>query len=168
MVWLRRLLYLTVAHAVVLRLPAGLLPGFLKDFVEPALWGPMQVLFALVLSGRRVRLCAVAAALAASAALVENWLLPLAIAAMSPHAPSLFPGEPSLFPGTPSRAGLRPGSGRHRPRGTPGRRLPRPVGRKDRLSMKQAFYLHCSSMAALSAEVTGRSYLSATWAKRTA
>ncbi|MGW5259583.1 hypothetical protein ACWEQG_01330 [Microbispora sp. NPDC004025] len=87
---------------MVLRLPAGLLPGFLKDFVEPTLWGLMQVLFALVLSGRWVRLCAVVAALAASAALVENWLLPLAIATMSPHAPSLFPGEPSLFAGTPS------------------------------------------------------------------
>ncbi|MEN3536617.1 hypothetical protein AAH991_15995 [Microbispora sp. ZYX-F-249] len=99
-VWLRRLLYLTVAHAVVLRLPAGLLPGFLEDSVELALWGPTQVLFALVLSGWWVRLCAVAAAPAASAALVEHWLLPLAIAAMSPRAPSPFPGEPALFPGT--------------------------------------------------------------------
>ncbi|WP_182904414.1 hypothetical protein [Microbispora sp. H13382] len=101
-VWLRRLLYLAVAHAVVLRLPADLLPGFLEDSVELALWGPMQVLFALVLSGRWVRLCAVAAALAASAALAENWLLPLTIAVMSSDGPSLFPGEPWLFPATPS------------------------------------------------------------------
>ncbi|MEU6408506.1 hypothetical protein [Microbispora sp. NPDC046933] len=50
-VWLRRLLYLAVAHTLILRLPAALLPGVLAEALTVGLWCPLQVLFALTLRG---------------------------------------------------------------------------------------------------------------------
>ncbi|MEU8195525.1 hypothetical protein AB0C10_17245 [Microbispora amethystogenes] len=59
-VWLRRLLYVAVADALVLRLPAALLPDVLTEALTLALWCPLQVLFALVLTGGRLRAVALA------------------------------------------------------------------------------------------------------------
>ncbi|WP_432931621.1 hypothetical protein ACQPZZ_12115 [Microbispora sp. CA-135349] len=51
-VWLRRLLYLAVAHALIPPLPAVRLPGVVAEALTVALWCPLQVLFALALRGR--------------------------------------------------------------------------------------------------------------------
>ncbi|GAB3141130.1 hypothetical protein [Microbispora hainanensis] len=67
-VWARRGLYLAVAFHVAGRLPAALLPGDLAVVLALLPMGAQTVSFALVLSGRRMRMCVLAAALAASAA----------------------------------------------------------------------------------------------------
>lgn len=67
-VWARRALYLAVAFHVAGRLPAALLPGDLAVVLALLLWSAQTVSFALVLSGRRMRMCVLPAALAASAA----------------------------------------------------------------------------------------------------
>ncbi|MBE3010091.1 hypothetical protein IL992_12945 [Microbispora sp. NEAU-D428] len=51
-VWLRRLLYLAVAHALIPGLPAAPLPDVVGEVLTLALWCPLQVLFALTLRGR--------------------------------------------------------------------------------------------------------------------
>ncbi|MEU7884795.1 hypothetical protein AB0B54_04785 [Microbispora bryophytorum] len=66
--WARRALYLAVAFHVAGRLPAALLPGDLAVVLALLLWSAQTASFALVLSGRRMRMCVLAAALAASAA----------------------------------------------------------------------------------------------------
>ncbi|XVQ88371.1 hypothetical protein ACQP2K_13405 [Microbispora siamensis] len=51
-VWLRRLLYLAVAQALIPPLPAVRLPDVVAEALTVALWCPLQVLFALALRGR--------------------------------------------------------------------------------------------------------------------
>lgn len=51
-VWLRRLLYLAVAQALIPPLPAVRLPDLVGEALTLALWCPLQVLFALTLRGR--------------------------------------------------------------------------------------------------------------------
>ncbi|MGI5160047.1 hypothetical protein [Microbispora sp. CA-102843] len=68
-VWLRRLLYLAVADALIPGLPAALLPDALAEALTLALWCPLQVLFALTLTRGRLRTFALVSAWPGSAGL---------------------------------------------------------------------------------------------------
>ncbi|MGJ6967114.1 hypothetical protein ACSDR0_34885 [Streptosporangium sp. G11] len=59
-IWLRCLLYLAVAGLLILWLPIGSIPGVLGEIIGLVVWGPIQVLFVLILTGASGRFRAVA------------------------------------------------------------------------------------------------------------